>query len=959
MNFDALGPLRVESQGEEIDLPPAARRLLSALLLEAGGPVSADRLIDRIWAGSPPETARNTLQAHVSTLRRRLPDRIDTRHGSYRLDLEGCEIATVDFERLADESERLFSAGDLAGAIERVRGALDLWRGDPYPELIEADAARAEADRLRGRRRELLLRLGRLLIASGTPDEAIAPLRSIIAEGPLDEPTWEQLILAYYLTGRQADALRAYSEVATVLGEELGIAPGERLQQLEERILLQDPALGPATTYDSPTNLPPAEDSFIGRNSELARIEELLEGTRAVTIVGGPGMGKTRLAIEAGRAALNRFPGGVWLVRLAGATQEADVSATIASATGMTDELEGLEDLAAILSRRPALLILDNCEHLLESARRFIAATAPGPLKVLVTSRAPVGMPGERVIRLGPLPLEDPADDVSEAMRLFMDRALALDPPNRDWPSPQLKEICRRAAGIPLALELMASWVPALSLENVGDMTLAPAAHTIARPTPHHGSLAEAIDWTLDRLAPSTAGAFAAASVFAGSFEIEGFTEVCLAPADRAEPRRLLADLVGTSLISVEQGEAGHLRYRMLEPLRGYAVTRLQPSERLRVGERHATWFASRASTVAALARGPEEARSFKEVDAEIADFRQAMRFLLEAGRHDQVAGIATALQRYWFARYLGWEAQRWLGESLAGDLSKETRLDTLLSAGWAAYSTASYDSAEQHYEEALTLARRHEDLRAEGRALYGLARIHLPRRFRDGESLLLTALELFEKTESRVEAAECRLWLGLRAATAGDGPTARHWLDDAVAELEHLGHRGLVSVGHRYLSLAAWHEGHEERARRHLERAEAEARATDDRRAIGGALIQRGLVEGRWGDPAVAAVAIIEALQPIPAGNEIDYCLVLFGALPLLLRTGRHQTVVRLLAHLDRVYYDYGWLPLDERIPVVTEFRKEAAATTEGVDCSPLPSVEIAREISEVLLDVARDYRH
>jgi tetratricopeptide (TPR) repeat protein len=169
---------------------------------------------------------------------------------------------------------------------------------------------------------------------------------------------------------------------------------------------------------------------------------------------------------------------------------------------------------------------------------------------------------------------------------------------------------------------------------------------------------------------------------------------------------------------------------------------------------------------------------------------------------------------------------------------------------GWASYSVASYALAEVYYEEALELALTEPDPLAQAQATYGLARIHLPRRFRDGEALLHQALDLFEQTGTALEASECRLWPGLRAANRGDSEEARQWLKAAITELDRLGYRRLVSVGHRYLSLAAWCDDNEEMARFHLEEAESHARSADDKRAIGGAAIQCAMVEGRWGDP-------------------------------------------------------------------------------------------------------------
>ncbi|HSJ36032.1 MAG TPA: BTAD domain-containing putative transcriptional regulator [Acidimicrobiia bacterium] len=952
MEFSALGPLRVVAEGEELALSPIPRRLLAALLLEHGSPVPADRLIFAVWGDAPPATARNTLQAHISGLRRRLPGVIESDGGSYRLALSGAQDAAATFEQLSARARAAFDRGAYEESAQRAGAALELWRGNPFPEL-DTPRAGAEAERLRALHDSTQLVLARALIASGRSAEAVGGLRSLVAQWPLHEPYWEQLMLAYYSAGRQTDALRTFNQVRDLLAEEMGLSPGSALLELEERILIRDPDLAPRRP-PVPNNLPDPDDTFVGRIEELARLETELATRRLVTIVGGPGMGKTRLALETARKLVGRFPGGVWLARLVEAGRASDVSATIAAAARAPDNLEGLTELAAALAQRPSLLILDNCEHVVEAVREFLSA-ARGPMRVLATSRTALGAPGETILRLGPLGGAGAASASAGPVRLFLDRAAAFDPPDEPWDPRQLEEVCRRAGGIPLALELMASWVAAAGLSHAASRSLSPPAHERAGTTPHHGSLAEAISWTFDLLDPAGQSSFAAASVFAGSFGAEAFRAVCIPDLSDHEVVDQLVGLAESSLLDVEAGPNGIRRYRMLEPLREYAGQRqtLDPT----IADRHADWYAHRAAQVATLARGPEEGTSFQEVDREIADFRQAMRHLQDDGRHDRVAAIATALQRYWFARYLGWEAEKWLAEALAGELGA-SRLATLLSAGWASYSVADYLRAESYYREARQLAVIQDDRVAEAQALYGLARIHLPRRFQDGEALLHRALRLFEQTGMPIEAAECRLWFGLRAANRGDSDGARRWLPEAIADLDSFGYRGLVSVGHRYLSLAAWHDAAEDEARTHLAAAEDHARATDDKRAIGGALIQRAMVEGRWGDPAVAAAALADAIEPLPAGADIDHCLILFGAFPMLLRFGRYAAAGRLLGHLDRVYEEYGWTQIDERIPYVVEIRSRLAAEDIEPRAPGVAPAELAQEILSVMQEVARQER-
>lgn len=961
MKFEALGPLAVVTDDGAVRLRPAQRRLLASLLLDADIEVSTDKLIDRMWNGTPPATARNTLHAHMSALRRSLPGPIESGPDWYRLQPNGHDFDVPLFTSLAAEATASLTSGEPAEALERAQRALSLWRGDPYPELADVDAARPERARLR----ELYVSVGAMmseaLTSLGRLPEALSLLRRLVIEHPLNEALQEQLCLCLYVGGRPADALRAVGEARRRLGEELGVEPGPRLRDLEDKILLHHPDLDPRSGPTPGPTLPNYRTSFVGRDGDVSGLLDLIDRYRLVSITGGPGIGKTRLAIEVGNGIRDRFPGGVILIRLVGSVSEADVAATIASGVGIADTATDLTELRRHISGRRSLVILDNCEHVLTAVQRFLGHDeGTEALHVLTTSRTTLGVPGEQVWRLQPLEVPDGGERVYEyaSVRLLSDRVSATRgaSPFEHDDNADLIRLCRRTGGIPLALELAARWVPWVGLREAADLGFE-AAPTQADPTtPHHVSLAQAIDWSVEVLASSDRDAFRSASAFMGTFTLDGFWRVCLPDHSRRQAASTIARLVDASLVTVER--MGLVRYRMLEPLREHARAGLDPDSLGTLAERHADWFLERATEVGRLAKGPEEAAFLAEVDEDLVDLRATMRHLLDVGRPEAVATIAMSLSRYWFTRYLGTEAQRWLTEALAGDMDPDIRLGALSAAGWAAYGTAAYDQAESHYEECLRLATSTGDRHREAEALYGLARIHLPRRTRDGEALLREALAIFDEVGAELHAADCRLWLGLRAANAGQTEAAVPWLSESIGVLESLGHLGNVSVGHRYLSLAAWYDGDEAAARRQVDRAESVARAADDKRALGGALIQRGLVEGRWGDPAVAAHAIINALAPIPDNNDIDYCLISFGAFPALIRTARWQTAARLLAHLDRMYDDYGWTPLDDRLPMTAEFR---TAITENlvrsrltVDETPVSSAAMAAELVDELAAIA-----
>ena len=963
VRFEVLGPLRVKDDGMAIRLRRAERRLLSILLLDGGKGVSTDTLIDRMWGSCPPKTARNTLHAHVSSLRRRLPDVVVSTSNGYRLPTDDHQLDLDQFLELGKAARSHLAAGDPEQAVATAQAALRLWRADPFEDLIDGHVFLTERGRLAELKRGTQETLARALIASGELGEAVALLRPLTAQEPLHEPFWEQLVLAYYRSGRQADALRAYAQLTATLADQLGIEPSPRLRNLEERVLLQDPDLGGAGTTGLQPALPHVPTSFVGREGDVSGIQELLDDHRLVSIVGGPGMGKTRLALEIGAIARDRFPAGVWLARLVGAGDELDLAATIGRSVGLADHGNSLSGLMERLSCQPGLLILDNCEHVLDTLRPTLPVAVAGPFRMLATSRVPFGIAGERVWRLGPLapPRSDEDLDTNPAVRLLVDRARAADPSFdvRSREASDVISLCRRAGGIPLALELAATWLPLVNPDDIPRLEHAHHVGVGATATPHHVSMANAIDRSLSTLSARDRLAFDKAAIFSGSFDADAFDSVCLPERDRPTGIAAIARLTQASLLSPERDGAGLLRYRMLQPLREHGLERLREADlHEATAIRHAAWFGRRAHQVAAAAKGPGEADAFERLDAEIADFRSAMHHSLARNESEAVATMASALLRYWFARYLGWEAMHWLHQALSGDLDIDTRLAALSAAGWAGYLTASYDEAEDSYERCLRLARRAGNKLREAEALYGLARIHLPRRFRDGDSLLRESLALFEEIGADSQAAECRLWIGLAAADEGDTDSAEEFLTDAITELDRLGHRMLVSVGHRYLSLSAWYDGNEAAARHHLGIAESEARATNDKRAIGGVLIQRGLVEGRWGDRGSAAMAIARALHPLPDENDIDFCLVSFGAFPVLIAAERYQLAAQVLEHLDRTYERYGWIPIDVRMPAAAGFRTAIEAGLAGVK-PPRPHSYgtrwMRRALSAELMEIAR----
>jgi DNA-binding SARP family transcriptional activator len=429
-----LGPVQLIRAGHEVALGgPKQRAVLALLLVEAGRTVSAGRLAEDVWQGNPPPGAAKTLRSYVSRLRALLaPDAaLVTRGGGYAVTVQPDQVDAGLFERLAAAGHGAFDRGDVATATTRFREALSLWHGRALADVCDVEPLALEAARLEDLRLTVLEGRIEADVESGRHAEVIGELERLVAEYPVRERLWRLLVLALYRGERQADALAAYRRARTMLAAELGLEPGEELRRLEQAVLRQEVAAVQPLRH----NLPAPLTSFLGREGDLARLESLLAQARLVTLTGPGGAGKTRLAIEAGERMLGRFPDGVWLANLAGIRSPGLVPVQVMEALGVRQEagVPVLEALRFRLRAADLLLVLDNCEHLLDACTELTGAllrASPG-LRVLATSREQLGVPGEVTYTVRPLAVPpESADerDIAEAsaVRLFLDRASAV-----------------------------------------------------------------------------------------------------------------------------------------------------------------------------------------------------------------------------------------------------------------------------------------------------------------------------------------------------------------------------------------------------------------------------------------------------------------------------------------------------------------------------------------------------
>ena len=430
LEIRVLGPFEVSTGGRPVAVTGGKRDALLALLaLRQGRVVTVDELVGALWGEDLPAAPRNAVQHHVARLRASLGhEAIVAAPDGYAL--AAARVDALQFEELLGEGRAALREGDARAAAASIASALALCRGPSLQGLTDLASFSGEARRLEGLRVDALEEQFEAALALGEHREILSQLRETLEENPFRERLWGQLMLALYRSGRQADALEAFQEARSVLAEELGLEPGLDLKRLQEAILAQDPAIAAVPLPPRHGNLPSPTTSFVGREEEVATILELLRGQRLVTLTGPPGVGKSRLALEAARALEEQVADGAWLIEVVHAGDASTVVRLLAQAV----DARGPDPLARVLARlrdADALIILDACEHAVEEAAQLSSTLLAEcrHVRVLATSREALHLVGEVRVSVEPLPvgdLDEAAD--SPAVQLFAARARAARP---------------------------------------------------------------------------------------------------------------------------------------------------------------------------------------------------------------------------------------------------------------------------------------------------------------------------------------------------------------------------------------------------------------------------------------------------------------------------------------------------------------------------------------------------
>ena len=847
MDIRLLGVMEAEHAGRLLSLGGLRQRAVLALLaLHANEVVSVDRLVDELWSGEPPASVTTTLRGYLSHLRSALADTgavIETRKPGYALVVDPDCIDRSRFSRGVSEGLTMLDRGDLVGGSARLRRALGEWRGQPLEDFSYESWATPYVARLTEQRLVAEAKRVDADLALGRTAQLVPELEALVDEHPLREAFRGQLMRALAATGRRADALRVYQQGRKVLVQELGLDPSPELQRLEEAILLQDDSLtlpadpeADAPPPPPPGNLRAPATTFVGRVEEQAEVAALLAEKRLVTLTGAGGSGKTRLSIEVARSAgaAADHPDGIWMIELAALNDPTLVARAVAVTLGIPEQSDRpLQDtLAEALAARRCLLVLDNCEHLVEAVAELAAAllaACPG-LRLLATSRHPLGLPEEQVWEIPTLGVPTPSESRSvaayshDAMRLFADRAATVV--SGFEPSTANVEIaahvCRRLDGIPLAIELATARLATMPLPLLAarlDDKFEVLAAGSPGVLPRHWTLRAAIEWSFDLLDESERRAFSLLGAFAGPFT-----------ADLAAGMGVSADelhaLTAKSMVARMPGEPH--RYRLLEAIRDYAGERLAkgdgdaPVEAIR--DRHASLFNEWAERAEPQLYGRGCADAFARFELHHDDFRAALSWSIKSGQADLGLALATALWQFWNMHYHVREGREWLERllSLSGAQPAAT-LGALRALADLTYWDEDIDAALVAGERALALAEQVDNGRLRVRAE-------------------ITMAEILREADRSEEALALATKGGARAGELAD-PVAEA---DAARVLAMLaGDRGDVNEVERQ----------SERALRLADRAGYIDRAASALAMLGGVALARGDLDG-------AAALFEECLQ-------------------------------------------------------------------------------------------------
>ena len=902
LHLQLFGRMRLTFGAREIDFAPrpSCVPLLAYLALNAGRAVPRRELAFALWPDEPEEDALGNLRRHLHLLSGALPDS----DSPWIL----IERATVAWNRDAPWSNdaELFE-GSLASPTSRA-AAIAHYRDD-----LALDVTGDWVVPYRDRYRALAIETLELLCAEHwtrhETNAALKAARALLRIEPLHETTVRTLMAMECQVGDRAAALKTYQSFTTRLKLELDVEPMARTRAIVETIERG------AAPFVFPNNLPAHLTSFIGRELELSQAARELEQTRLLSLVGAAGIGKTRLAVALAALEAARYEDGVFFADFSVAADEPAAMRVLASALGVTTlaEREPFDAVRQTLADRSVLLILDNCEHIIDIVARICERLlrAATRLRVVATSREPLRLSAERLWPVPPLA-------EGEARALFVERS---GRPALETELAAIQAICARLDGLPLAIELVAVAARSAPLAELhvrlsADEGLRMLEFASRTDLERHRSLRTALDWSASLLEPSERRLLERLSLFVGGATHESVSAICL-PEENvdAELRRLVeASLVQASSVG------GFERFRLLETVRAYGLDRVRTDPELpRVRDHIARYFADLAMAAAPHFLADRQAEWFARIEAEHPNVDATLRWCFESDGDRQVgARLAYALRHFWEFRGYYAEAERWLGAAL-DHAPFEQKVDLLISLGSVEIMKGNLKEALERFSRAEEMARAVGYERGLVRALNSRAHAIMHRVSHSEARPILEELERRPRQSSEDEYMHAIALGNLAFVELNDGNESRS-LDlyhEALAIFERLDDRRQVAWITHQLSRVEFF-------RRDLPAAAAlERRALEIRETLGE---RRGIAESKCGlgDIALAQSAadraeffLVHAAQlSRETGWKRGIVVSAEGLAQVELLRGRAERAAALLA-AAAAYRSEHSLPLDpvERI--------------------------------------------
>jgi predicted ATPase/DNA-binding SARP family transcriptional activator len=839
MQVCILGPLLIRDGPAEVAAGgPLQRRVLVRLAMDAGRPVDPFELEAAVWGEAPPAAARHTIASHIFRLRR-LGLAIDTADDRYVLRTP-TDVAAV--ERLVEDGRLALERADRAAAEAAFRAALAYSRGRPLVDLEDLPEARIVATKLEelieGLQEELLV----VELDGGRPADLVARARQLAAEQPYRERRWALLMLVLYRAGRQADALDAYAECRRRLVDDLGLDPGSALRRMQQAVLSQDPildssaattALAAGSPIPASPSAPPAEPEparipgtstrLIGRVGERRDLAEVWSRARLVTLLGPPGAGKTRLALELARDA----PPPVWYVALEQVADAQSVAGALLDAVAPSSRaMSAMDGVVSALHDQAGLVVLDGAEVRQAEIAGLLAGllVACPRIRVLSTSRERLGLVDEAIVPIGPLPAD-------EAIELLVDRARLVDPHFRLGPDDAAlaDQLCSLVDRLPLGLELVARHLQLLRLDEVVRRVESDIGRWAGGPIGGRAGLWAALDASVERLRPAELQALVALAVMVSDADLALIEAVAAFEPDSIDGFETVARLVDASLVQVRSA-LGPTRYELLRTVASHTLESADDGVVEAARARYGAAVLGRATQLAGQLATAGRSETLRRLDREMPHVRDVLGRLtarpVDPQRLTQGLEMAVGLTDYWLGRHAA-EGLTWIGQLLGAavpgtPLDPRIRAEALLAQGHLAYWVTEFALGARATEQAVALFAELGDPLGEGRALR--------RR-------------------------------GAIAAATDDLPAARRYLEASLERLDAAGVEKEIGTTLLHLGSLLADEGVVDAARPALERAYRIAGATGDPLANGLVLAALNLAHWKAGDLEAAMQAGNEAL--------------------------------------------------------------------------------------------------